>query len=74
MRCRVPLGPCRLASAGAKKEIFTSDAIAMIHEAAAGGLRDIDRIATRALRVAARDKSKLVERHHLVAFLEEAAQ
>jgi len=63
----------RLASAGAKKEIFTSDAIAMIHEAAAGGLRDIDRIATRALRVAARDKSKLVERHHLVAFLEEAA-
>ena len=44
----------------------------MIHEAATGGLRDIDRIATRALRVAASDKSKLVERHHLVGFIEEA--
>lgn len=62
----------RLQVAGAKKEIFTSDAIAMIHEAAAGGLRDMDRIATQALRVAAHENSKLVERHHLAAFVEEA--
>jgi type II secretory pathway predicted ATPase ExeA len=63
----------RLALAGAKREVFTSDAVAMIHEAATGGLRDIDRIATRALRVAASQKSKLVERHHLVSFVEEIA-
>ena len=55
----------RLQLAGAKSEIFTSDAIALIHEAASGSLRDIDRIATRALRTAARTKSKLIERHHL---------
>jgi general secretion pathway protein A len=34
----------------------------MIHEAATGGMRDIDRLATAALREAARRKKKLVER------------
>ena len=34
----------------------------MIHEAALGSLRDIDRLATAALREAARRKRKLVER------------
>jgi hypothetical protein len=34
----------------------------MLHEAAAGSLRDLDRLATAALRDAARRKRKLVER------------
>ena len=36
----------RLARAGCEKDVFTSDAIAMLHEAASGTLRDIDRVAT----------------------------
>jgi len=61
----------RLDQAGAKSEIITADAIALIHEAASGHLRDVDRLATRALRVAARTKSKLVERHHLLEITKE---
>lgn len=62
----------RIDLAGVKREVFTSDAVAMIHEAAMGGLRDIDRIAARAVKVAAQKKSKLVERHHLIGLAEEA--
>ena len=53
---------CRLKAAGCEREVFTSDAVAMIHEAALGSLRDIDRVATAALRESARRKRKLVER------------
>jgi general secretion pathway protein A len=52
--------------------VFTSDAIAMIHEAALGSLRDIDRVATAALRESTRRKRKLVERDavsHVVGVL-----
>lgn len=52
----------RLTSIGCNREIFTTDAIAMLHEAALGSLRDIDRVATAALRESARKKRKLVER------------
>jgi len=52
----------RLTGSGCKREVFTSDAIAMIHETALGSLRDIDRVATAALRASARRKRKLVER------------
>jgi type II secretory pathway predicted ATPase ExeA len=52
----------RLARAGCTKELFTADAIAMLHEATSGSLRDIDRIAHHALRISARRKRKLVER------------
>ena len=52
----------RLAAIGCNREIFTTDAIAMLHEAALGSLRDVDRVATAALREAARKKRKLVER------------
>ena len=52
----------RLNGSGCKREVFTSDAIAMIHETALGSLRDIDRVATAALRTSARRKRKLVER------------
>jgi general secretion pathway protein A len=55
----------RLAKIGCPRDIFTSDAVAMIHEASLGSLRDIDRIATAALREAARRKKKLVEREAL---------
>jgi general secretion pathway protein A len=52
----------RMRRAGCEREVFTSDAVAMIHESAYGSLRDIDRIATGCLRFAARRKKKLVER------------
>lgn len=50
----------RLAGAG-DRELFTGDAIAILHEAA-GGLRDLDRLAEASLRDAWRRKKKLVER------------
>lgn len=55
----------RLDRAGCQNEILTSDAVAMLHEAASGSLRDIDRIATAALRLAHKRKKKLVERDTL---------
>lgn len=52
----------RLEHAGGKQEVFTSDAIAMLHEAAGGRLRDVDRIASNALKRAARRKLKKIDR------------
>ena len=52
----------RLKQSGCDRELVTADALAMLHEAAAGSLRDLDRLATAALRDAARRKRKLVER------------
>ena len=52
----------RLARVGCNREVFTSDATALLHEAALGSMRDLDRLATAALREAARRKKKLVER------------
>ena len=52
----------RLARVGCEKDVFTGDALAMLHEAADGAHRDLDRLATLALREAARRKKKLVER------------
>jgi type II secretory pathway predicted ATPase ExeA len=52
----------RLRRAGVQGEVFTSDAVAMLHEAALGSLRDIDRVATAALKMASRRRRKLVER------------
>ncbi len=52
----------RLAQVGCDRELFSSDAIAMLHETATGALRDVDRVATAALREAARKKKKLIER------------
>ena len=52
----------RLERAGVEREVFTADALATLHEAAASSLREIDRMATTALREAARRKKKLVER------------
>jgi type II secretory pathway predicted ATPase ExeA len=52
----------RLSRAGADREVFTADALTLLHEAAGSSLREIDRLATGALREAARRKKKLVER------------
>lgn len=60
----------RLKRAGIGGEIFTTDAVAMLHEATLGSLRDIDRLATSAMRTAARRKKKLVERDTLAAVIE----
>jgi general secretion pathway protein A len=52
----------RLHRAGCDREVFTDEALSALHEAAASSLREIDRLATAALREAARRKKKLVER------------
>ena len=52
----------RVGRVGGSKELYSPDAIALLHEAAGGGLRDVDRVATLALRLAVRKKRKLVER------------
>ncbi|WP_277958201.1 hypothetical protein, partial [Anaeromyxobacter oryzisoli] len=52
----------RMKRAGCDRDVFTHDAVAMLHEAATGGMRDLDRLATGCLREAARKKRKLVER------------
>lgn len=52
----------RLARVGGSKDLFSPDALAMLHEAALGSLRDIDRLGTAALRLAARRKRKTIER------------
>ena len=64
----------RLNGAGCDRELFTSDAIAMLHEATRGAMRDLDRIATSALRLAARRKSRLVERETLAHMLDADAR
>lgn len=61
----------RLARVGCNRDLFTSDAVSLLHEAAQGSMRDIDRLATRALRLAARTKKKLVEKDHLIAVRQE---
>ncbi len=65
--CRVPQP--RLGRAGCEREVFASDAIATLHEAAYRALRDVDRLASAALREAARGKKKLVERDALARVL-----
>jgi general secretion pathway protein A len=55
----------RLSGAGAERELFPDDALSALHEVSQGSLREIDRIATAALREAARRKKKLVD-HDLV--------
>jgi general secretion pathway protein A len=52
----------RLRRVGCERELFASDAITLLHEVAGSSLREIDRLATDALREAARRKKKLIER------------
>ncbi len=52
----------RLKHAGAEKNLFAQDAITLMHEHATGALRDVDRVASGAMRDAARRKRKTVDR------------
>jgi general secretion pathway protein A len=52
----------RLGRAGTDRALFPDDAIAALHDLSQGALREIDRLATAALRDAARRKKKLVDR------------
>lgn len=52
----------RLRRVGCDREIFASDAIALLHDLAGSSMREVDRLATAALREAARRKKKRVER------------
>lgn len=60
----------RLRRAGTDKMLFGSDALTILHEATFGQLRDIDRVATHALRLAARRKLTMVDRELLEHVLE----
>lgn len=60
----------RMKRAGCDRDVFTHDAVALLHEAASGGMRDLDRLATGCLREAARRKRKLVERDLLPRVLD----
>lgn len=52
----------RMHRAGCAQEIFATDGVALLHEATLGSLRDLDRLATAALRETAKKKRRLVER------------
>lgn len=60
----------RLERVGGKTTIFASDALALLHEATAGQLRDIDRLASNCLRSAAGRKLKHVDRELLGEVIE----
>lgn len=61
----------RILRVGGSKDLFSPDSISMLHEAAAGSLREIDRLATAALRASARRKRKIVERDVLARILQQ---
>jgi type II secretory pathway predicted ATPase ExeA len=60
----------RLRRVGADKMLLGSDALTLLHEATGGQLRDIDRVATNALRLAARRKLGAVDRELMERVLE----
>jgi type II secretory pathway predicted ATPase ExeA len=73
IHCRLSLGEAeaadtveyvehRMKRAGAARPAFLADALTMLHEATSGRLRDIDRVATAALKSAARRKMAQVDR------------
>jgi general secretion pathway protein A len=52
----------RLKRVACDRELFATDAVALLHEATSGSMREIDRLAATSLREAARKKRRLVER------------
>ena len=56
----------RMKSAGCDREVFSSDALSLIHEASRGHLRDIDRIATDCLKLAQKRRVRIVDRDVVV--------
>jgi type II secretory pathway predicted ATPase ExeA len=63
----------RMKRAGCDREVFSEDAVALLHEATGGAMRNLDRLASAALRDAARRKRRVVERD-LIARVIEADQ
>jgi type II secretory pathway predicted ATPase ExeA len=64
----------RLRRVGCDREVFASDALALLHEATVGAMRDIDRLAAAALREAARKKKRLVERDIIARVIDADSQ
>jgi general secretion pathway protein A len=62
----------RLRRAGCDRDVFNSDAVALIHEQSQGRLRDTDRLATDALKLAARRKIKTIDRELVARALGDA--
>jgi general secretion pathway protein A len=62
----------RLRRAGCERDIFNSDAIALIHEQSQGRLRDTDRLTTDALKLGARRKIKTIDRELVARVLGDA--
>ena len=60
----------RLRHVGCDRELFATDASALLHEATAGAMRDLDRLAAAALRETAKKKRKLVERDVVARVIE----
>jgi len=56
----------RMKSAGCEREVFSSDALSLLHEASHGHLRDIDRIATDCLKLAHRKRVRIIDRDIVV--------
>lgn len=56
----------RMRRAGAERDVFSSDAIALMHEASRGHLRDLDRVATACLKLAHKKKLRIVDRDIVV--------
>lgn len=52
----------RLKRAGCDRDLFDPDALALLHQATQGAMRDLDRLATHALRLAAAKKRRLIDR------------
>jgi hypothetical protein len=64
----------RLAAAGSDRALFPDDALGALHELSLGALREIDRLATAALREAVRRKKKLVDRELVTRVAESIAR
>jgi type II secretory pathway predicted ATPase ExeA len=56
----------RMRRAGTDREVFSSDAMALMHEASRGHLRDLDRLATACLKLAQKRKLRIIDRDIVV--------
>lgn len=59
----------RLRRAGCERDLFSEEAVALLHEASGGLHRELDRLSTHALRRAATSRHHRVERDHVAALL-----
>jgi type II secretory pathway predicted ATPase ExeA len=60
----------RLRQAGCDRELFATDAVGLLHEATAGAMHDLGRLAAAALRETAKKKRKIVERDVVARVIE----